>query len=178
MTPDLKDPFAYLKRTRKNLDVEIEPDRTTPHGCDPFGHEDMTRERMETVLDGVLADIPTAIAEAVRFIYFTGAPRRRNVRIKSNNVSVEYWDGKSWWTKGLRDVVDEMIVFAVSELEHCLDWSERLPARTKEAFEEYILALEADNALRDGVKAQVVEVMIKPYPDGDDARAPDALEKK
>ena len=169
MTPTLEDPFEYLKG-RGDLpdDVRMEPDTTALRGCDPFGNEDMTRERRETVLDDVLRDIPTAVAEAVRYIYYTGASRRRNVRINSNNVSAEYWDGRRWWAKGLHDIVKDMTEFALGELEHCLDWSERLSDGTKQDFEDYLVAYSVDKDLRDSVRAQVIEVMIRPYPDDKD----------
>lgn len=121
----------------------------------------MTRARSSTALDRVLVDFRTAVAEAVRYIYYTGSPRRRNVRISRNNAFAEYWDGAHWWTKAIRDVVDEVAEFALGELEHCLDWSEELSDRTKAEFEGYIVAYRADGQLRESVREQVIAVMIE-----------------
>ena len=130
----------------------------------PFGQENMTLDRRNTALDAVVGDASTAVAEAVRYIFYS-SPERRNVRINNSYATAEYWDGRRWWTRSLREIVHEMTEFAVGEIEHCLDWSERLSDRTKMAMEEHLAKYRADEGLRERTRDQVVEVMIKPYKD-------------
>eukprot|EP00873_Tetraselmis_striata_P033710 jgi/Tetstr1/453974/TSEL_040893.t1 len=133
---------------------------------DPFGREEMTDDRMATALDVcVSGDVSTCVAEAVRYIYYTGAARRRNVRIKNNYASAEYWDGREWWTRSLAEVVGVMTRMAIGELEHCVDWSERLTEEHIAAFGAYMERYPKDESLRADVRRQVIEVMISPYPE-------------
>lgn len=129
----------------------------------PFGQENMTLDRKTTALDAVIGDANTAVAEAVRHIFFTGSPERRNVRINNSYATAEYWDGHRWWTRSLHEIVREMSDFAVGEIEHCLDWSERLSDRTKTIMEDHIVRYRTDDVVKERTMDQVIEVMIKPY---------------
>lgn len=128
----------------------------------PFGREFMREDRLSASVVALLGDPETAVAEAVRFIYFTGSPRRRNVRIRPDYATAEYWDGARWWVASLREVVEQMADFAAGELEHCVDWSEALEAGDREASEAYLRRYRADPDAREAVRRQVVAVMIDP----------------
>lgn len=130
-----------------------------------FGREDLACLRSRGGLEPLLLDVRTAVAEAVRLVYFAGDPRTRNVRIRDNYQTVDYWDGSRWWMMGIREAVDAMTGLAVRELEHCVDWSETLPDETKREFERYMEEeYRARPDVRQGVRAQAIEVMIRPFP--------------
>lgn len=134
------------------------------HLC-PFGREDLSLERRCAFVSGCLDPPDGCIAEVVRRIYYTGPARCRNVRIKSSNVCVEYWDGREWWTMGVSDAVDIMVGTAVDEIGHALDYDDALGDDTRAAAEGRLAAFSSDAEERRRVRAQVVEVMIVPLPE-------------
>lgn len=129
-----------------------------------FGSEDLTDMRKNNELNFVFNNIRTSISEAVKYIYYTGDPRRRNVRIRNNYKTIDYWDGMDWWMMGIYEAVVTMSGLAVQELEHCIDWSEELSDQTKEEFDKYMLEYNTSEDLQESVKAQIIENMIRPFP--------------
>lgn len=130
----------------------------------PFGKEDMTAIRARDELAPLLRDVRSAVSEAVRVIYFTD-PVRKNVRIKDNYSTAEYWDGRDWWVVGIREAVNMVVAVAIEELEYCVDWSESVPDQYKHDFENYLAMWRGDPSLREEVAKLVVEVMIRPIKD-------------
>ena len=145
--------------------VKVSPDLgdDSPR-VEPFGSEDLRAMRDNGELDFLFDDVRTCIAEAVRYVYYTGDPRRRNVRIRNNYRTVDYWDGGDWWMMGVHEAVVAMTALAVRELEYCVDWSEGLSDREKNDFEAYMLEYRRSPAERESVRLQVTEVMIRPFP--------------
>ena len=135
-----------------------------PSAVQAFGAEDMWALRSGGELAFALRDARTAIPEAVRYLFFTGDPARRNVRIRDSYAAVDYWDGKRWWMMGVHEALEAVTSAAVRELEHCVDWSDAVPERERAGFEEFLAHYGRSAASRECVRAQVLEVMIRPFP--------------
>ena len=134
---------------------------------EPFGQENMTGDRMSMVLrDIVERDADACVEEAVRFIYYTGSPVRRNVRIMPNYQVAEVWDGSDWWTRSICETMDAMIERAVEEIEFHLDYCDVISAASKDRAELALEAYRSSPQSRERVRARVLEIMISPY--GDD----------
>jgi hypothetical protein len=137
-------------------------------GADPFGKENMSADRKDMTLRQIIEnDAESCVEEAVRFIYYTSQANRRNVRIMPNYQVAEVWDGRDWWTKSIRETMDEMIDRAVEEIEFHLDYCDLIPQEAKDDAENAIHECRTNPGRREQIRARVLETMISPFEDDD-----------